>query len=92
MAEPAYTADLLALAEELRRIAGLPPGRAMMALGQLMDSGDADGVTARLREVRRGAARLAVEQAGSQAALARELGVSVMLVSRAVRDELRHDR
>lgn len=85
-----YAYDLRTLADELRAIAEQSPEQAMMTLGRLVDHVGEDGVLARLREARKCAARLAVDRAGSQAKLARALGVSDMLVSRAVRDIRRH--
>lgn len=81
-----YAAELHALAAELLAIATSAPDVAMMALGRLVDHVDTGGAMARLRAARRVAAQAAVDDAGSQAKLARLLGVSETLVSRAVRD------
>jgi hypothetical protein len=84
MAQP-YADDLQALAEELQEIAVAPPESAMMSLGRLVDYADEDGALSRLRVARQVAAQSALDRAGSQAKLARALGVSQNLVSRIIR-------
>jgi len=80
----AYPAELRALADELCRIADAPPAQAMMLLAPVVDTA-AGGALARLREARHDAAAAALVEAGSQAKLARQLGVSETLVSRLAR-------
>jgi hypothetical protein len=80
-----YANDLDALARELLIIGRQSPASAMMALSVLVDHVGERGAMSRLRTARQVAARAAVADAGSQAKLARALGVSEMLVSRLVR-------
>jgi len=80
-----YPAELRALADELCRIADAPPAQAMMLLGPVVDTAAEVGALARLREARHDAAAAALVEAGSQAKLARQLGVSETLVSRLAR-------
>lgn len=88
-----YAKELRELAEVLREAARLDPEAAMVRLGELLaDSSDGTAFMTRLRGARRTAAQLAVDEAGSQAALARKLGVSQMVVSRALSTEPRRHR
>lgn len=80
-----YPDELRALADELRRIADAPPAQAMMLLGPVVDTTAEDGALTRLRDARHDAAAAALGEAGSQAQLARNLGVSETLVSRLAR-------
>jgi len=79
-----YADTLRALADELRAVGEMPAEQAMLALNRLVDfAAHTDGAFARLRQARQDAARQAVAAAGSQAALARKLGLAEMTVSRA---------
>jgi len=85
-----YSEKLLALADELRRIADAPAAEAVMRLGPIVDTTTGEGAIAVLRDARHDAAAAAVAEAGSQAQLARRLGVSGTLVSRLARRARRH--
>jgi hypothetical protein len=80
-----WRADLTALATELYDVSVQAPGPAMLALSALIDNSSPTSVIPRLRAIRSAAAQAGVDLAGSQAELARQLGVSQMAVSFAVR-------
>lgn len=79
-----YAEALLALADELRDLAALPPERAMVVLAPLVDRTSPESAEKRLALARRLAAQIAVDEAGSQAALARQLGLGTGAISRIV--------
>lgn len=86
-----YQRELQDIAEVLMSVATLPPADAMVRLNTLLDSVGEESIVTRLREARRAAGERAVETigGGSQAELARILGISEMAVSRAVRRKAR---
>lgn len=80
-----WTDDLRTLAQQLLTLADGDPGRAMLALGDLTDNASGSAAVARLSRARRKAAADAVAAAGgNKTALARDLGVPVLRVYRAL--------
>lgn len=84
-----YPEELRALADELRRIADAPAAEAVLRLGRMVDHASGEGALSRLRVARLDAAAAALAEDeggwGSQAQLARKLGISETAVSRLAR-------
>jgi hypothetical protein len=81
-----YKQTLRGLAKTLNDIAALNPAEAMVRLGELTNTSTGE-LLRDLRAARVDAATRAVKAAGTQGALAEQLGVSAMAVSRALRAE-----
>ena len=73
------------LIRELRELKDLPPGERVKALAPYVDRASDTHIEARISEIRQAAVVAAVAAAGSQSALAQELGVSQQLISELVR-------
>jgi hypothetical protein len=73
------------LIRELRDLKDLSPSEKIKALAPYVDRASGTHIEARISEIRRAAVVAAVAAAGSQAALAREIGVSQQLISELVR-------
>jgi DNA-binding phage protein len=81
---PAYADALIALADQIRDAAMLPPDETVVALAVLMDRSGGDSLDKRLSAARQAAAQAAVARYGSQSEVARRTGLSRQAVSRIV--------
>jgi DNA-binding NtrC family response regulator len=88
-----YAEDLTTAAACLLAAAELPPDRAVVELGRLLDSTATAGVSTLVREARRKAAEVALDEVGGkQVRLARLLGVSEQAIYRVLHPGVRHSR